>query len=68
MSTSTETTIANANAAPSDTVNSVVWVMNPGPIAEVAIRNIAPISVDRLPVFMALSGVLRPAAGASRRA
>ena len=37
-----EARIANANAAPSSTVNSVVWVMNPGPTALVAIRNIAP--------------------------
>ena len=33
-----------ANAAPSDTVNVAVWVMNPGPMAEVAIRKIAPSS------------------------
>jgi hypothetical protein len=41
-------TIANANAAPSCTVNVVVWVMKPGPMAEVAIRNIAPIRVERV--------------------
>jgi len=40
--------IANANAAPSSTVKLVVCVMNPGPIAEVAIKNIAPIKVDRV--------------------
>jgi len=37
-------------------------------MAEVAIRNMAPIRVDRLPAFITLSGVFRPAAGASRRA
>ena len=42
MSTTTETRITQAKAAPSCTVNVVVWVRNPGPIADVAIRNIAP--------------------------
>jgi hypothetical protein len=34
-------------------------------MAEVAIRNIAPIKVDRVLVFIALSGVFLPAAGGS---
>ena len=42
MSTRMDTRIAKANAAPSCTVNTVVWVMNPGPIALVAMRNMAP--------------------------
>ena len=42
MSTTIEIRIAQANAAPSCTVNVVVWVRKPGPIADVAIRNIAP--------------------------
>ena len=42
MSTRMETRIANANAAPISTVNTVVCVMNPGPMALVAMRNIAP--------------------------
>lgn len=35
-----------AKAAPSFTVKVVVWVMNPGPIAEVSSRNVAPSNVD----------------------
>ena len=42
MSTRIETRIAKANAAPSSAVKAVVWVMKPGPMAEVAIRNMAP--------------------------
>src|SRR5690606_13228460 len=42
MSTRIETRMAKAKAAPSWTVNSVVWVMNPGPMALVAIRKTAP--------------------------
>ena len=42
MSTIRATRIAKANAARSWTVNVVVWVRNPGPMADVAIRNIAP--------------------------
>jgi hypothetical protein len=53
MSTRIDAAMAKANAAPSCTVNVVVWVMKPGPMAEVAIRNIAPISVDRVLVFIA---------------
>ena len=48
MSTRIDTRIANANAAPSSTVKAVVWVMNPGPMAEVAIRKMAPMSVLRV--------------------
>jgi hypothetical protein len=48
MSTRIDTSTANANAAPSWAVNVVVWVMNPGPIALVAIRNIAPSTAPRL--------------------
>ena len=46
-STRIDTTMANANAAPSWAVKTVVWVMNPGPIALVAIRNMAPRSAPR---------------------
>ncbi|GAA1078676.1 hypothetical protein GCM10009605_14730 [Nocardiopsis composta] len=42
MSIRIDTTMANAKAAPSVAVNSVVWVMKPGPMALVAIRNTAP--------------------------
>ena len=42
MSTRIETRIAKAKAAPSWAVKTVVWVMKPGPMALVAIRNIAP--------------------------
>src|SRR3954467_15555808 len=48
MSMTIETAIANANAAPNCTVKAVVWVMKPGPMAEVAIRNIAPSRVERV--------------------
>ena len=37
-----EIRIAKAKAAPSWAVNCVVWVMKPGPMALVAIRNMAP--------------------------
>ena len=50
MSTRMETRMANAKAAPSCTVNTVVWVMNPGPIALVAMRNMAPNSALRWPI------------------
>ena len=63
MSTRIEAAIANAKAAPRETVKVVVWVMKPGPMAEVAIRNIAPISVDLVLAFIAVSGVFLPAAG-----
>ena len=42
MSTRIDARMAKANAAPSATVKFVVWVMNPGPMAEVAMRNMAP--------------------------
>ena len=42
MSTRIDTTMAKANEAPIWTVNSVVWVMKPGPMALVAMRNMAP--------------------------
>ena len=47
MSTRMETRIAKAKAAPSWTVKAVVWVMNPGPMALVAMRNMAPSRADR---------------------
>src|SRR5699024_10507199 len=43
----TEARIANAKEAPSVWVKVAVWVMNPGPIAEVAIRKIAPSTAPR---------------------
>ena len=49
MSRTIETAIAKANAAPSWTVTVVVWVVKPGPMAEVAMRNTAPSSVERVP-------------------
>lgn len=48
MSTRIETRIAKAKAALSSTVKLVVWVMKPGPMAEVAMRNIAPSRALRL--------------------
>jgi hypothetical protein len=48
MSMTIETAIAKANAAPSCTVKVVVWVMKPGPMAEVAMRNMAPSRVERV--------------------
>ena len=59
MSTRIETTIAKAKAAPSSMVKVVVWVMNPGPMAEVAMRNIAPRMALRRPAS------LSPEAGVS---
>ena len=47
MSMRIETRIANAKAAPIVAVNVAVWVMNPGPMALVAIRKIAPITALR---------------------
>ncbi len=61
MSTRIDTAMANANAAPSSTVKAVVWVMKPGPIAEVAMRNIAPSSVERVLVAMREPGGDEPA-------
>src|SRR3954454_13806841 len=48
MSMTIETAMPNAKAAPNCTVKAVVWVMKPGPMAEVAIRNIAPSRVERV--------------------
>ncbi|GAA1434438.1 hypothetical protein GCM10009641_27770 [Mycobacterium cookii] len=45
-----DTRIAKAKAAPSSAVKTVVWVMKPGPMALVAIRNIAPSIVPRTAV------------------
>ncbi|WP_231747759.1 hypothetical protein [Auraticoccus cholistanensis] len=64
MSTRIETRIAKANATPSWTVKAVVWVMNPGPMAEVAIRNMAPTSVDRVLARMVDGAGVAPSAGA----
>lgn len=47
MSTRIETRIAKANAAPIVAVKVAVWVMNPGPMALVAIRKMAPITALR---------------------
>ena len=41
-STSTEARMAKAKEVPSDPVKKAVWVRNPGPMAEVAIRKAAP--------------------------
>ena len=35
-------------------MNAVVWVMKPGPMAEVAIRNMAPMRVLRVPALIRL--------------
>ena len=42
MSTRMDSKIANANAAPICTVKTEVWVRKPGPMAEVAMRKMAP--------------------------
>ena len=42
MSTRIDSKIANANAAPIWTVNTDVWVRKPGPMADVAMRKMAP--------------------------
>ena len=49
MSTRIDTRMAKAKAAPSSAVKTVVWVMKPGPMALVAIRNIAPRRAPRAP-------------------
>ena len=56
MSTRMDSMIANAKDAPICTVKTEVWVKNPGPMAEVAIRNMAPAMAPR-----PLGGVLSPA-------
>ena len=48
MSMMIETRIANPNAAASWLVNTAVWVRKPGPMAEVAIKKIAPIRMLRV--------------------
>jgi hypothetical protein len=63
MSMTIETAMAKANAAPSWTVNVVVWVMKPGPMAEVAMRNIAPSRVERVLAAMRPPGA--PVGGAA---
>src|SRR5699024_6035147 len=55
MSTRIDTRIAKAKAAPNWTVNTLVCVMKPGPMALVAIRNIAPIVVARVARRLALA-------------
>ena len=47
MSKRIDTKMANAKAAASWSVNATVWVMKPGPMAEVAIRNMAPRNLRR---------------------
>ncbi len=42
MSINTDVRMANPNAAANRSVNTAVWVRNPGPIADVAMRNAAP--------------------------
>jgi hypothetical protein len=42
-----EARMPKAKAAPSFVVKVAVWVMKPGPMAEVAIRKIAAISAER---------------------
>ena len=68
MSTRIETRIAKAKAAPSWTVKLAVWVMKPGPMALVAMRNRAPRIAWRVelearaavggPVWISPSGVV----------
>ena len=53
--------MAKAKAAPSSAVNTVVWVMKPGPMALVAIRNIAPSNAPRAaPAFAMTSCFAAP--------
>ena len=69
MSMRIETRIAKAKAAPSWAVKVVVWVMKPGPMALVAIRNMAPISaVRRLLAMLRMLGLPVLAAGGGRGA
>ena len=46
MSNSIEQRITNPKLVTNCCVKTVVWVMNPGPIAEVAIRKAAPNNAD----------------------
>ncbi|GGO14695.1 hypothetical protein GCM10010980_09270 [Corynebacterium marinum] len=51
--------MANAKAAPIRAVNTLVWVRKPGPMALVAMRNMAPrIAVRRVADFAATVVVL----------
>ena len=50
--------MAKANDAPILTVNSVVWVMKPGPMALVAMRNMAPSIAVRLAEALSFGLVL----------
>ena len=52
-------TIAKAKAAPIVTVKTEVWVRNPGPMALVAMKNIAPKREERLAADITLSEVTR---------
>ena len=54
MSIRIDTIIAKAKAAFSWSVKTVVWVRNPGPMAEVAIRKAAPISTLTADSFFSL--------------
>ena len=51
----TETNITKANVAPMSFVNTAVCVINPGPIADVAIKNAAPKRTDKLFFFSILT-------------
>ncbi len=56
MSTMIETRIAKAKAAPNCAVKTVVWVMKPGPMALVAMRNIAPRRAPLLALVVRVGG------------
>ena len=68
-STRIDARMAKANAAPSRAVNVVVWVMKPGPIALVAMRNMAPSTADRLalPATAVAAGVSGTGLASPRR-
>ena len=51
----TEANITKANVAPISFVKTAVWVINPGPIADVAIKNAAPKRTDKLFFFSILT-------------
>src|SRR3954465_2639671 len=55
MSNRNDTATANAHEAARRAVNAVVWVMKPGPMADVAIRNMAPRNFAR-PLSCASAG------------
>ena len=54
MSMMMEMTMANAIAAPSLAVKTAVWVRKPGPMAEVAMRKMAPTIADEASFFFFL--------------